>query len=92
MEGDRSPVVLAGNICETGDVLTHTTEGISEQWLPALHLGNRVAILDTGAYGMAMSSQYNMRPRPAEVLVNEGRSALIRKRETYEDLTRSFIT
>ena len=92
MEGDRSPVVLAGNICETGDVLTHTSEGISEQWLPPLHLGNRVAILDTGAYGMAMSSQYNMRPRPAEVLVNEGRSALIRKRETYEDLTKSFIT
>ncbi len=91
MEGDLSPVVLAGNICETGDVLTHTTEGISEQCLPPLHLGNRVAILDAGAYGMAMSSQYNMRPRPAEVLVNEGISTLIRKRETYEDLTGSFI-
>ena len=91
MEGDPTLIVLAGNICETGDVLTHTTEGISEQQLPPLNLGDRVAILDAGAYGMSMSSQYNLRPRPAEVLVNNGQSTLIRKRETYEDLTRNFV-
>ena len=91
VEGNPTPMVLAGNICETGDVLTHTSEGISEQHLPTLGLGDRVAILDAGAYGMAMSSQYNLRPRPAEILVNSGQSSLIRKRETYEDLTRGFV-
>ncbi len=91
VEGNPTPMVLAGNICETGDVLTHTSEGISEQHLPTLGLGDRVAILDAGAYGMAMSSQYNLRPRPAEILVNNGQSSLIRKRETYEDLTRGFV-
>lgn len=91
VNGDLFPVVLAGNICETGDVLTYSIEGITEQHLPQFHLGDRVAILDAGAYGMAMASQYNMRLRPAEVLVSQGKARLIRRRETYEDLTRNFI-
>lgn len=91
VEGDLTPIVLAGNICETGDVLTHSVEGITEQHLPRFRLGDRVAILDAGAYGMAMASQYNMRLRPAEVLVSKGQSRLIRKRESYEDLIQQFI-
>ena len=91
VQGDLTPIVLAGNICETGDVLTHSAEGITEQPLPRFQLGDRVAIFDAGAYGMAMASHYNMRVCPAEVLVANGQARLIRRRESYEDLTRPFI-
>ena len=50
--------------------------------------GDLLAICDAGAYGMAMASNYNFRPRPAEVLVENGAARLIRGRETYEDLIR----
>ncbi len=91
MEGDEVPVIVAGNICETGDVFNHTPEGLVAQPLSSVQLGDRIAIMDVGAYGMAMSSQYNLRPRPAEVLVKQGRAHLIRKRETYDDLMRGFV-
>ena len=51
--------------------------------------GDLLAILSAGAYGMSMSSQYNSRPRAAEVLVEDGVDRLIRRRETYEDIVRS---
>ncbi|MBF0277279.1 MAG: diaminopimelate decarboxylase [SAR324 cluster bacterium] len=91
MEGDEESMVLAGYICESGDVLTHNSEGMTTQFFPRPRLGDRLAILDAGAYGMAMSSQYNMRNRPAEVLVTQGKARLIRKRETYQDLIRGFV-
>jgi diaminopimelate decarboxylase len=50
--------------------------------------GDLVAIFGAGAYGMAMSSTYNSRPRAAEVLVNSGKTQRIRKRESYRDLVR----
>ena len=58
--------------------------------LPSPKIGDRLAFLDVGAYGMSMSSQYNFRPRPAETMVKEGQSRLIRSAETYKDLTRNF--
>jgi diaminopimelate decarboxylase len=71
---------VVGPICETGDFFARDRE------LPEVVEGELLAILDTGAYGMALSSNYNTRPRPPEVLVN-GRSAkLVRKRETISDL------
>ncbi len=70
---------IAGNICESGDVLAR------DRVLPAEE-GDVIAILDAGAYCMSMASQYNSRPRCAEVLVNDGKYELIRKRETFEDL------
>jgi diaminopimelate decarboxylase len=73
---------IVGPVCETGDFFARDRE------LPEVAEGDLLAILDTGAYGMALSSNYNSRPRPAEVLIS-GRSAkLVRKRESISDLLR----
>jgi diaminopimelate decarboxylase len=83
-KADRLPAhryTIAGPICETGDLPAEDRE------LPAIEAGDLIAILDAGAYGFAMSSQYNGRPRCAEVLVKGGDAALMRRRETMEDLT-----
>ena len=69
-----------GPICETGDFFAHDRE------LPTVHEGDLLAILDSGAYGMVLASNYNTRTRPAEVLV-EGKSVrVVRRRETVDDL------
>jgi len=83
-------VVVVGNICESGDILSRSGDEIQRR-LPSPVIGDRLAFLDVGAYGCSMSSQYNFRPRPAEVLVHEGRSRLIRRAETFEDLTQCFV-
>ncbi len=76
---------IVGNICETGDVLAKDRE------LPELIEGDLIGILDAGAYGHAMSSSYNQRFRPAEVLIQQDGSArLIRRRDTLEDLLAVF--
>jgi diaminopimelate decarboxylase len=73
---------VVGPVCESADVLARRRK------LPPLEAGDLVALRTAGAYGMAMASQYNARPRPAEVLV-DGRSwRIIRQRETYPDLVR----
>ena len=70
---------IVGPICESGDFLAHDRElSVAE--------GDLVALLSAGAYGMAMSSNYNTRPRAAEVMVDSERSLLIRQRETVETL------
>jgi len=71
---------IAGPICESGDILAR------DRRLPRVEKGDLIAVLDTGAYGFAMSSQYNGRTRASEVLVNEGEAELIRARESYGDL------
>ncbi|KCZ71715.1 diaminopimelate decarboxylase [Candidatus Methanoperedens nitroreducens] len=71
---------VVGPICETGDVLARDRE------LPNVEKGDIVALLDAGAYGFSMSSQYNGRPRCAEVLVKDGIVDIIRSREDIEDL------
>jgi diaminopimelate decarboxylase len=71
---------VVGPICESADVLAR------ERVLPALQPGDRLALLDVGAYGFSMASQYNSQPRPAEVIVDGGQARLARRRETYEDL------
>ncbi len=73
---------LAGPLCESGDILAR------ERLLPKLSEGDLLAVLNAGAYGFSMSSQYNSKPRPAEVLVNKGRYELIRRRESFQDLLR----
>lgn len=73
-------VSIAGNVCESGDILA------SDRSLPKIEEGDIIALLDTGAYGLVMASQYNFRPRPAAVLVNRGSRVLIRERETFADL------
>ena len=76
---------VVGPICETGDFFARDRE------LPPVHDGDLLAILDTGAYGMSISSNYNTRGRAAEILVDGKKARLIRKRETFEDLIRSEI-
>ena len=71
---------IVGPICETGDILARDRE------LPQIEKGDIVALLDAGAYGFSMSSQYNGRTRCAEVLVQKGDVDVIRKAETYDDL------
>ncbi|MBF0240189.1 MAG: diaminopimelate decarboxylase [SAR324 cluster bacterium] len=83
--------VVVGNICETGDIFTSGAQGQIAREIPECKSGDILALRDAGAYGISMSSQYNMRPRPAEVMICSGTSRLIRRRETYEDLIRTFV-
>lgn len=78
--GAQRPVDVVGPICETGDFFAR------DRKLPALKQGDLVAVLDAGAYGMSLSSNYNTRPRPAEILVKGKQVRRIRRRETIEDL------
>lgn len=71
---------VVGPICETGDFLALDRE------LPEVRPGDLVAVMTVGAYGYVLASNYNTRPRPAEVLVNGSEAELIRRRETQEDL------
>ncbi|MEW5979551.1 MAG: diaminopimelate decarboxylase [Acidobacteriota bacterium] len=73
---------VVGPVCETTDFLARQRD------LPAVAPGALLAIMDAGAYGFSLSSNYNSRPRPAEVLVHSGNYQVIRKRESYEDLIR----
>jgi diaminopimelate decarboxylase len=75
-------VDVVGPVCESADVLA------PRRRLPPLAAGDLVVLRTAGAYGMSMASQYNARPRPAEILV-DGRSwRIIRARESYKDLIR----
>lgn len=73
---------VVGPICESGDVLA------KDRPLPPISEGDLLAILNAGAYGYSMSSQYNSRPRAAEVLVKDGHYEVVRERETFQDLVR----
>lgn len=76
---------VTGNICESGDLLA------KNRMLPEAQVGDIAAVLDAGAYGYAMCSSYNSRPRPAEVMIcSDGSVKLIRRRETFDDLFRLF--
>ncbi|KKM71701.1 hypothetical protein LCGC14_1427950 [marine sediment metagenome] len=74
---------IVGPICESGDVLG------KQRKFSNLKEGDYLAILDAGAYGFAMSSPYNSRPRPAEILLNDGHCFKIREEETFDDLLKS---
>jgi diaminopimelate decarboxylase len=78
-------VDIVGPVCESGDFFARDRE------MPEVKEGDLVAILDAGAYGMSLSSNYNSRLRPAEVLVEGKQARLIRRRETLRDLIRPEI-
>jgi diaminopimelate decarboxylase len=84
--GDPEDVVIAGNICESGDLFTIGARGPEKRSIPEVRIGDILAISNAGSYGFSMASNYNSRPRPAEVMVEDGNASLIRKRETFEDL------
>lgn len=77
-EGPQAAFDVVGPLCETSDSFG------TEHRLPPLEVGDLVAVLDAGAYGATMASNYNRRPRPAEVLVDGGDWRVIRRRETIE--------
>jgi diaminopimelate decarboxylase len=77
----REVVTIAGKLCESGDIL------VRDASLAIVQPGNIIAIPVCGAYSIPMSSNYNAMPRPAIAMVKEGRARLIRRRETYQDLT-----
>ena len=82
LEPSDATVAVAGKYCESGDVL------VKEAALPMPRVGDLLAVPGSGAYQLAMASNYNMSLRPAVVVVNEGTARLVRRRETYEDLLR----
>jgi diaminopimelate decarboxylase len=78
-------VDVVGPICETGDFLAH------DRKLPRVKEGDLLAVLDAGAYGMVLASNYNTRPRAAEVLVSGKTAKVIRRREKVSDLLRAEL-
>ncbi len=78
--GKARAVDVVGPVCESGDFFAR------DRGLPPLRPGDLIALLDAGAYGMAQSSNYNTRPRPAEVLIHGRKTRLIRRRETMNDI------
>ena len=92
LPGDDTPrapqaVVVAGPLCESGDVFTQGEGGVVlTRELPEAKVGDLVVLTDAGAYGASMSSNYNTRPLIAEVLVDGGTSRLIRRRQTVQEL------
>ncbi len=80
--GEPAEADVVGPVCETGDFLAR------DRLLPDFTRHDLMAVMSAGAYGFAMSSNYNSRPRAAEVLVNGDKFAVVRKRESVEELTR----
>lgn len=76
-------VTIVGKCCESGDVLIKDIE------MPEVGTGDILAVLSTGAYGQSMSSNYNRIPKPAVVLVRDGGSSVISRRETYDEIIRN---
>jgi diaminopimelate decarboxylase len=79
-QGAERRYEIVGPVCESTDVVGR------DRTLPALDVGDLVAIRDAGAYGSAMASNYNRRPLPVEVLVDNGEARVIRRRQTVDDL------
>jgi len=82
IQRNRKEIVadVVGPICESGDFLA------KERCIPAPDRGEILAVMSAGAYGFAMSSNYNSRPRVPEILVRDDCWDVIRQRESYEDL------
>lgn len=85
--GDGAPKVVAGPLCESADVFTQDKDGcVAPIELPDVRAGDLVCIHDAGAYAASMGSNYNSQPLAAEVLVENGRARLVRRRQTIDEL------
>ncbi len=82
-QSDKETYDVVGPICESGDALA------KDRKLPLVEEGDLLAILNAGAYGFSMSSQYNSRPRAAEVMIRQGKAIVVRQREQLSDLMSS---
>jgi diaminopimelate decarboxylase len=83
----KEDVVVAGNLCESGDVFTRDADGNAQtRRIDQTHVGDLIAFCDAGAYGFSMASHYNARLLPAEVLIDHGDARLIRERQSFDHL------
>jgi diaminopimelate decarboxylase len=86
-ERPRRPTVVAGPLCESGDVFTQDGQAnVAPRDLPRAEVGDLLVFHDAGAYGSSMSGNYNSRPLAAEVLIDGDATRLIRRRQTIEEL------
>ena len=82
-------VVVGGPLCESGDIFTQEEGGfVAKRSLPVAGVGQLLVIECAGAYGHVMASNYNSKPFAAEVLIRDGKSHLVRSRQTFEDIIR----
>jgi diaminopimelate decarboxylase len=87
----KEDVVVAGNLCESGDVFTRNADGeVETRTIDVTRPGDLIAFRDAGAYGFSMASHYNARLLPPEVMVDGDAVTLIRERQTMEDLVRGM--
>ncbi len=87
LEGKMKKTMVVGPVCESSDFI-----GKSRKLSQNLKSGDFLAILSAGAYGFTMSGQYNSRPRPPEVLIQNGNFRIVRKRESFEDLIQGELS
>lgn len=87
---ERDQLVVAGNLCESGDVFTRVAGRAIPRALEATRIGDLIAFCDAGAYGFSMASHYNARLLPPEVLIDDGKARVIRARQTMADLVRGM--
>lgn len=85
LDGQKEVVTVCGNICESGDIFA------KDRLINEVQEGDILAILNAGAYGYSMASNYNFRPLPAEIIINKKEAKLIRRRESFEELLRNQI-
>jgi diaminopimelate decarboxylase len=93
-DGKKKSYYVAGNICESGDIFTRgdgDDNHAAPRELPEVRRGDLLALHNGGAYGYCMASEYNMRPRPAEVLLDGTTLTLARKAKTFEDIVNEFM-
>jgi len=87
----QSEAIVAGNICESGDVFTRDINGPTPRCMAPTKVGDLLAFCDAGAYGFSMASHYNLRLLPPEILVDGDEVRLIRHRQTYDDLMKGQL-
>jgi diaminopimelate decarboxylase len=88
-ESDPQDVIVAGPLCESGDIFTQEEGGfVAKRALPAAQVGDFLIIENAGAYGYVMSSNYNSKPLAPEVLIENGKAKLVRRRQSYDDILR----
>jgi diaminopimelate decarboxylase len=88
-DGPKKPYFVAGYICESGDIFTRGSgeeNKAGPRALPELRRGDLIALHNAGAYGYVMASEYNLRPRPPEVMLDGGKLTLARRAKTFEEM------